>query len=280
MSLSGAANFGIINNGTTNAKSDLYQNISVTAAMSSETDNGLTFGASLTVRSGDDVDLDVGDLGTNANPLTKALSDVSFGNIYVSGAFGKLTIDRDGLDNLHNDAFSHDVMYEYSVGSLSFAMTADIDNNGAAYKDGEEFSVRVIYNAAPLKVTILTDDGGEYDATVDYAVNDMIGLRLNYDTNGQTVNGKTEAETIIRASYASGAFSGHIALADDEDDQWEIGLGYKASGVTLGAVIAENDGKGETEMDLTAEYDLGGGMSLLARTNESGAYFVGAALKF
>ena len=61
VSLSGAANFGVINTGGA-ADTVMYNNVSVTAAMSGETDGGLTFGASLTMRSGDDVDLDVGDI--------------------------------------------------------------------------------------------------------------------------------------------------------------------------------------------------------------------------
>ncbi|MGB1265000.1 MAG: porin, partial [Nereida ignava] len=102
VSLSGSANVGLINNGTAGAATDMYQNISITAAMTGATDGGLTFGASLTTRNGDDVDLDVGDLGANASNI-KALSDTSFGNIYVSGDFGTLTFDRDGIDNVHND---------------------------------------------------------------------------------------------------------------------------------------------------------------------------------
>ena len=78
VTLSGAANFGLLNNGTDDAV--MYNNASITAAMSGETDGGLTFGASLTVRNGDDVDLDTGDL--QANPAAHAaLSATSFGNI-------------------------------------------------------------------------------------------------------------------------------------------------------------------------------------------------------
>jgi outer membrane protein OmpU len=64
VSLSGAANVGIINNGTAGAQDMMYQNISITATGAGETDGGLTFGATLTMRAGDDVDLDVGDLQT------------------------------------------------------------------------------------------------------------------------------------------------------------------------------------------------------------------------
>jgi len=276
VSLSGAANVGIINDGTAGAETDMYQNMSITATMSGETDGGLTFGATLSVRNGDDVDLDVGDLGDNTSGAIAPLSATSFGSVFVSGDFGTITFDRDGIDNVHNDDFSHDVSYAYSAGALSVTVTADIDNDGAAYADGEEFAAKVVYSAAPVTVTVATDDSGEADATLAYALNDMIGLSVNFDTDGQGA----ESETIVKATYANGGISAHLALADDDDDQWEIGLGYTAGALTLGAVFAENDGAGDTEMDITASYDLGGGMAIKAATNESGAYFVGTALAF
>ena len=273
VSLSGAANFGLLNNGTDDAV--MYNNASITAAMSGETDGGLTFGASLTVRNGDDVDLDTGDL--QSNPAAHAaLSDTSFGNIYVSGGFGKLTFDDNGIDNAHNDDFSHDVMYTGTFGAVAVTATADVDGSGTA--DGESFSVKTVYSSDALPVTFATDDGGESDTTLAYAVNDMITASLNYDTNGQTT-----AETIVKVAYSNAGVTAHLALADDDDDQWELGLGYTANGMSIAAVFAENDGDATTtdeEMDITASYDLGGGMTMNAAYNESGAFFIGSKMSF
>ena len=266
--------------------------------MSGETDGGLTFGATLSVRNGDDVDLDAGDLGDNTSGNIDQLSATSFGSVFVSGDFGTITFDRDGIDNVHNDDFSHDVSYAYSAGALSVTVTADIDNVSAAtvttadtttgaltdtttvtdpaYTDGQQWAAKVGYTMDAITVSVATDDSGEADATIAYALNDMIGLSVNFDTDGQGA----ESETIVKATYANGGISAHLALADDDDDQWEIGLGYTAGALTLGAVFAENDGAGDTEMDITASYDLGGGMAIKAATNESGAYFVGTALAF
>jgi outer membrane protein OmpU len=284
VSLSGAANVGFINNGTAGAKAELYENTSITAKMSGATDNGLTFGAALSVRNGDDVDLDVGDLGKaiNLNPGSKALSATSAASIFVTGSFGTLSFNRNGFDNLMDDAFeNHDVSYTYSVGGLSVGVTADIDDSETTTnKGGEDVSVSVVYTAAPVKLTVKTDDSGDYDFTAAYTVNEMIGVSVNYDTDGQTVGTTAEAETIVRVSFKQGDVSGHIALADDDDDQWEIGLGYSANNLTLGAVLAEDGAGTDTEMDLTASYNLGGGMTINAATNETGAYFVGAAFKF
>ena len=293
VTFSGAANFGVINTGgtaavaavaataTTNAvvaanavpagDTVMYNNVSVTAAMSGETDGGLTFGSSLTFRSGDDVDLDVGDI-TNAG----ALGATSLGNIYVSGDFGKLTFDANGVDNAHNDDFSHDVMYNGTFGALAVTVTANVEDGTTA--DGEDFSAKVVYSASGITVTAATDDSGESDTTLAYVLNDMITASLNYDTNGQTT-----AETIVKVAYSNAGVTAHLALADDDDDQWELGLGYTANGMSIAAVFAENDGDATTtdeEMDITASYDLGGGMTMNAAYNESGAFFIGSKMSF
>ena len=266
--------------------------------MAGETDGGLTFGASLSIRNGDDMDFDAGDLGTNDNTATEiaastgnqdndgdvtALSDTSFGSIYVSGDFGKLTFDRNGLDNVHNDDFgAHDVQYDYSVGALSVALTADIDNNNATYAKGEKWSAKVGYTMDAITLTAATDDSSESDITVAYAVNDMITASVNYDTDGHAITGGTEAETIVKVAYANAGVSAHVAMADDKDDSWEVGFGYTAGAMTFGVVAAERASATDssTEMDVTASYDLGGGMSIKGATNESGAWFVGTALAF
>ena len=272
VSLSGAANFGILDNGTDGAV--MYNNASLTAAMSGETDGGLTFGASLTVRNGDDVDLDTGDLANNPAALT-ALTATSFGNIYVSGGFGKLTFDSAGIDNLMDDAGTNvqDVQYEGTFGALAVTLQADIDGSNTA-ADGD-WAAKAVYSANGVTVTAVTNSGSEYDATVAYAVNDMITASVNYDSNGQTTS-----ETIVKVAYSNAGVTAHLALADDDDDQWELGLGYAANGLSIAAVFAE-DGEGtKTESDITASYDLGGGMSINAATNESGAFFIGSKMSF
>jgi outer membrane protein OmpU len=274
VALSGAANVGVLNNGATGAKTFMYNDVSVTAAMSGETDGGLTFGASLSMRSGNDVDLDVGDLGKATNVAATKLSDMSLGKIYVSGDFGELTFDANGIDNLMDDGFAHDVSYEVTFGALDVTATANVDG-GAQAANGGDFSVEAVYASNSLTVTVAADDSSDFDATGEYALNDMITASLNYDTDGQTT-----AETIAKVAYSNAGVTAHLALADDDDDQWELGLGYKANGMSIKAVFAENDGAGDMESDITASYELGGGMTLDAATNESGAFFIGSKMKF
>jgi outer membrane protein OmpU len=282
LSLSGAANVGILDNSADDAF--FYNNVSVTAAMSGETDNGLTFGASLTFRAGNDVDLDVGDLGDNlenefsdVDDVDNDVGNVDLGNIYVSGGFGKLTFDRDGIDNVHDDEIQHDVMYEHTLGNVAFSATYNLDNGDTV---GDEYSAKVAYTANPVTFTFKTDDSGEADATLAYVMNDMITASINYDTDGQTIDAIEAKKTTVKAAYSNNGLTAHLALADDDDDQWELGLGYAANDLSVVAVIAENDGGDSTETDLTASYDLGGGISINAATNESGAFFIGSKMSF
>jgi outer membrane protein OmpU len=270
VSLSGAANFGVINTGGA-ADTVMYNNVSVTAAMSGETDGGLTFGASLTMRSGDDVDLDVGDI-TNGG----ALGATSLGNIYVSGDFGKLTFDANGIDNAHNDDFSHDVMYTGTFGALAVTATANVE--GGVTADGEDYSLKLVYAANGLTLTGATDDGGEYDVTAAYAINDMLTASVNFDSNGGTVAG--DDETIVKVAYANEGITAALSIKDGVvGNEWAVALGYAANGMAVN--LAVDDGGSE---DLSASYDLGGGMSVLAGANEGAAgdraFFIGSKMSF
>ncbi|MDG1449436.1 MAG: hypothetical protein P8Q93_05950 [Ascidiaceihabitans sp.] len=270
VSLSGAANVGILDNGT--AAAFMYNNVSITAAMSGETDGGLTFGASLTVRNGNDVDLDVGDLNKAANVTGAALSATSLGNIYVSGGFGKLTFDHNGIDNVMDDGSeSHDVKYEGTFGALSVAATAAVSSATAPTALGDDWSLSLGYAVSGVTLTLKTDDSGEADVTAAYALNDMVTATLNYDTDGQT----SGAETTVTVAYANDGLSAALSLYDDKADAWKLALGYTANGFSVNAAIT--DGGSE---DLSASYDLGGGMSINAATNESGAWFIGSKMTF
>jgi len=277
VTLSGAANFGVVNDGSAGAETQAYNNASVTATMSGTTDNGLTFGTNLTVRVGDDVDLDAGDLGDNAT--IAALSATDFGNIFVSGAFGTLTFDREGIDNLMDDGFKHDIRYDYSAGGWTIGLTAEIDNTGGA--GGDDWSASIGYAMDALTVTVKTDDSGDADATISYAINDMLTVSLNHDTDGQTVSGADDAENTLTVSYNAGnGFTGSLSLIDDDDDAWEASLGYTMGALTLGATLGEDGADDDVEVDVSASYDLGGGMKINAAANETGAFFLGAAMSF
>jgi outer membrane protein OmpU len=268
ITFSGSANvgFGDLNETAPLVAEDavlLYQNISVTTSMSGETDTGLAFGASITFRAGDDLDLDAGDLNNDGT-----LSDISFGNVFISGDWGKLTFDRDGLDNLNDDDYSHDLQYDYSFDAVSVSLTYDFNAKTAA--DGEKFSLKLAYSADPFSASITTEDGGDFDVTLGYQITSEIKVSYTYESDNE--------ENTIKGVYDNGTFNASLALSDT-DSEWDLGLGYTANGITIGANYGDQD-TGDESWDLSASYDLGGGLTVKAMTNESEAYYVGLAMSF
>ena len=269
ITFSGSANvgFGELNddstggalNGATGAQ--MYQNISLTTTMSGETDTGLAFGASITFRNGDDIDLDAGDLDYDGD-----LSTASFGNVFISGDWGKLTFDRNGLDNLWNDDFSHDIQYDYSFDAFSFSLTYDIDGSG----DSEEWSAKIAYAADAFSASLATDNSGEYDITLGYQITSEIKVSLTNESD--------TGENTLKGVYDDGTFNASLAISDT-DSEWDLGLGYTANGIAIAANYGDQD-TGDESWDLSASYDLGGGLTVKALANESDAYYVGLAMSF
>ena len=189
----------------------------------------------------------------------------------MSGDFGKLTFDANGIDNAHNDDFSHDVMYTGTFGALAVTATANVE--GGVTADGEDYSLKLVYAANGLTLTAATDDGGEYDVTAAYAINDMLTASVNFDSNGGTVAG--DDETIVKVAYANDGVTAALSIKDGVvGNEWAVALGYAANGMAVN--LAVDDGGSE---DLSASYDLGGGMSVLAGANE-GAAGVGILHRF
>lgn len=265
MSFTGTANVGIgeLNGGSGDL--EMYQNLSATAVMSGETDNGLSFGATLTFRSGDDLDLDVGDLNDDGT-----LSDISFGSIFISGAFGKLTFDREGIDNLQNDDFSHDFMYEYTVGSISFALTADVEGTG----DGEEYSAQVKYDDDVILARLAVEDSGDFDLVLGYQINEMFNVGLTHESDNDGGNG----ENTLNLQYATGPVTVDLDLSD-VGGEYDLSVAYAEGPLSLFAKYGSNEA-GVEDWDLSASYDLGGGLTVQALTNQSDAYYVGLAMSF
>ncbi len=279
VALSGRAEMGIFDSDAV-AGVQFFTDIDVTFTMSGETDNGLTFGAS--------VDLDEGGSGAAA---VADNTDDGGATIFISGSFGTVTMgDTDGaLDwalteagnvgnpgSINDDETSHAgyvgsyldgandgqiLRWDYSFGDFGVAVSVEDDNGGAGI-DG-------IANTA--------DDDGD----IGYA----IGLRYNLDLGGTTValgighqeaasatGGPTASATGISASANfAGGFSAGIVYADWDDDDdtvngpdsnYGIGVGYTTGAFTVHANYGEVEFDDGTDVDgfgVAAAYDLGGG---------------------
>jgi outer membrane protein OmpU len=264
----------------TSGVSQFFTDIDVTFTMSGETDNGLTFGAS--------VDLDEGGAGAAAVANN---ADDGGATIFISGGFGTLTMgDTDGaLDwaiteagNINNggsiadDETSHSyyigngldgrydgqiLRYDYSFGDFGVAISTEMDDSDAR-DDG--YAIGFKYGM---------DMGGS-------AIN--FGLGYQIATTGargergvfEEVEAGTEIEVLALSVMGTfGDFAAGIMYADiDSDDAGvvgdyvQIGGGYSANGLTIHANYSvlsnaafDAGGLDRDSYGLSVAYDLGGG---------------------
>ncbi|RLJ51909.1 outer membrane protein OmpU [Litoreibacter meonggei] len=245
-----------------------FTDIDVTFTMSGETDNGLTFGAS--------VDLDEG--GNQA--ATKNNSDDGGATIFISGGFGTVTMgDTDGaLDWALTDAGNVG-----NPGSIADDETTHAGYNGAYLDGGNDGQIlRWDYTSGAWGVAVsLEDDNGSN--AVNTGIGYAIGFKYALDLSGTTVNfglghqraadgapgTATDAKATgvsVSATFANGLAAG-IEYTDMTNSVFDkhigVGVGYTTGAISVHAnygkydgVVAANDQKG---FGLAAAYDLGGG---------------------
>lgn len=258
VAISGYAEIGIWSNAAGDVQ--FWHDLDATFTMTGTTDGGLEFGAK--------VDLDeapnLGGPGDHDNG----------GEVWVSGAFGKLTMgdtdgaldwalaDMDGgMTSIADDHSTHVawfggsafdgvgdnqvVRYENTFGDLGFAISAEQGDDGVGVVD-DIFGIAVKYNA---------NLGGT-----------DVALGLGYQDAGN--NGS--AVGVSAAASLAGGFGGKIGYIDYSDiggsgvDGSHIGaeISYKSGpiGVAVNYGKIEVDGLGDVDSwGAVANYDLGGG---------------------
>ncbi|SFR36320.1 porin [Litoreibacter janthinus] len=267
VALSGRAEMGVFR--TTATDMQFFTDIDVTFTMSGETDNGLTFGAS--------VDLDEGGAVSNA---TQNNADDGGATIFISGGFGTVTMgDTDGaLDWALTEAGNVG-----NPGSLADDETTHAGYLGS-YLDGANDGqiLRWDYTSGAFGVAVsLEDDNGSNVAStgIGYA----IGFKYALDLSGTTVNfglGYQKAADAVgvandvkatglsvSAAFTNGLSAG-VTYTDfknhaSRDKHYSIGMGYTTGAISVHAnygkfsgVTAAQDAKG---FGVAAAYDLGGG---------------------
>lgn len=291
VALSGRAEMGIFNPAGA-GDWQFFTDIDVTFTMSGETDNGLTFGAS--------VDLDEGGAGS---PAVANNADDGGATIFISGSFGTVTMgDTDGaLDwalteagnvgnpgSIADDETAHGgYLGSYLDGGAFTGAAAP-----AATRAGDGQILRWDYSFGDFGVAVsLEDDNGTAgpNASIGYA----IGLKYDLAITGGTVsfgighqvaanNGaafvaplnpavKQKASGISISAALDNGFSAGIVYTDMSnlgvDKHVGVGLGYTSGPISVHA----NYGKfsadtttvpgsvDTTGYGLSAAYDLGGG---------------------
>lgn len=261
VTLSGEAAMGVARDGdntVANAFNDgefyMYNSAKLIVTMAGESDAGLTFGASF--------DTSVGRGYAFADDEGFEEKDGAFGTpeIFVEGAFGKLSGKIDGYNYLVNDDDDDDadVKYVYTGGAVTGTVILE---------EGGETSLGIVYKTDAFSV------GAAYDS-----FNGGANLTGSYTFGSVTVSAKAENADAggvneIKVAYAQDGIEASVKI--DDASGWEVAGGYTANGI--GVDVSTNQ---DSEWALEGSYDLGGGASVVGGANYADDLYAGVAFKF
>jgi outer membrane protein OmpU len=279
VTLTGSAEMGIV--GGDNMDTQFWHDLDVKFTLSGETDNGLTFGATVDL---DEIGDDACNLGQTGNPAPGAC--VEEHSVFISGAFGTLTLgDTDG-------AFDWALQEIDAVGDISDASTGHAGFSGNAgldgFYDGQIARYDYTFGAFSFAVSAEMDDrqnnndpifgiGGKY--TGDFGAV-AIGFGIGYQTVDMA---GTQSEVIgasVDAKYAGFRLIANYSDFDNVtrtdgsvgvvarpiDSHYGIGAFYETGAISFGANYGVYEAAaGNLEgYGVAANYDLGGGAVLKA----------------
>jgi len=259
--LSGWGEMGII--GGDNIETQFHGDIDVKFSLSGETDNGLTFGAT--------IDLD--EVGSGISHTGGPQS------IWIGGSWGKLTLgDTDG-------AFDW-AMKEAIIGSAIIDNHEHAGYNGNAGLDGL-YDKQVLrydnsFNGFGVAVSAMLDDTGSgVGATPAVPIGPfgdaVLGLGVKYSTDlggaalGVGVGYQTDSITDIMGISVDVKTDGGISAIlnysdlDNGDSHTGVAVGYSMDALTIGVNWGENDvgGVATAGTGLAVNYKLSKGVKIL-----------------
>jgi outer membrane protein OmpU len=261
ITISGSAAAGIHSGLDAGASADgIYSQAGVDFAMSGATDNGIAFSASVNIDAGNEVDTADFELdGVDANA-------VSFGSVSMTGAFGTLTFDDGGIDNLYNGDFTAaDVSYSTTVGAISLSVAHDTAESDDAN------SMSAGYAVSGMTFTLAASEaaaGTSASVSVAYALNDTVSVTGKTDQ----VAGAESVQTITAATTLNGV---SVALSSANNSTWDVDLGYTAGGFALTYGVDETDA-----WTATASTALGGGATFAAGVSSEDEMYAGVSFAF
>jgi outer membrane protein OmpU len=239
----------------------IYSNAGVDFTMTGATDNGISFSASVNIDAGTEVDtgdfeLDGADGGT-----------AGLGAVSMTGAFGTLTFDDGGIENLYSDGLSNaDVSYSTTLGAVSLTVAHDT----AAASTGAN-SLSAGYTASGMAFTLTASEaaaGTSASLAVSYALNDSVTITADSD---QAAGGES-VQTIGAATTLNGV---SVSVESANNSTWDVDLGYTAGGFALTYGVDEGDA-----WSATATAALGGGATFAAGVNGEDSMYAGVSFAF
>ena len=256
------AELAIINGSAASASGDgVYSSAGVDFTMTGATDNGISFSATVNIDAGTEVDtadmeLDGADGGT-----------AGLGAVSMTGTFGTLTFDDNGIDNLYNGDFTAaDVSYSTTVGAISLAIAHDTAGVAAAN------SMSAGYSASGMDFTLTASEaagsGTSSKLAVAYALNDTVSLSGSTDQAA----GKESVQTIGATTTLNGV---SVSVSSANNSTWDVDLGYTAGGFALTYGVDETDA-----WTATATSALGGGATFAAGVSSEDEMYAGVSFAF
>jgi len=237
IALDGSANMGVKYNAAAANTTTIHHEVDFGISGSGTTDGGLTFGASL------DVDDDNAALGT-----------VNDSEVFVSGAFGTLTLGSvdpatdgfgsadvgfdgigvdDDAESIKTAGSTADIHFSTTFGALGVIVSAHSTNNDAA--------VRLSYNF------------GDFSASIGHA--DNSGAGANRSATSIQLGG-TFGAVSANAFYTDG--SGSVTT-----NGYGVDFGYTMGATTYTIAYGDTDAAGDdADFGIGVAYNLGGGATL------------------
>jgi outer membrane protein OmpU len=239
----------------------IYSNAGVDFTMTGATDNGISFSASVNIDAG--MEIDAGDFELDGKDAGAA----GLGAVSMTGAFGTLTFDDGGIENLYSDGLSNaDVSYATTVGAVSLTVAHDT----AAASTGAN-SVSAGYSASGMAFTLTASEaaaGTSASLAVSYALNDTVTITADTDQAA----GKESVQTIGASTTLNGV---SVSVESANNSTWDVDLGYTAGGFALTYGVDETDG-----WTATATSALGGGATFAAGVNSEDSMYAGVSFAF
>jgi outer membrane protein OmpU len=239
----------------------IYSNAGVDFTMTGATDNGISFSASVNIDAG--MEVDTGDFELDG----KDGGTAGLGAVSMTGAFGTVTFDDGGIENLYSDGLSNaDVSYSTTVGAVALTVAHDT----AAASTGAN-SVSAGYSASGMAFTLTASEaaaGTSASLAVSYALNDTVTITADTDQAA----GKESVQTIGAATTLNGV---SVSVESANNSTWDVDLGYTAGGFALTYGVDETDG-----WSATATSALGGGATFAAGVNSEDSMYAGVSFAF
>ncbi len=239
VSVSGDGRMGVV---STDGTSEFSSRMRIKFTGSGTTDGGLSFGGSF--RAADVV-------GTvNGAKVSKPTDDGTSGSVYISGAFGKITMGSTG--NAVDSLVSNVSGVGYGASGLDGAQELGLVDS--AIKEGVSYNIAISGATVEVGAGQLDGTSEYYSAAVAYAFGG-INAAIGYESD---VN---DSQTKAAFSAKVGPASVKVAVADrdsNEDLGYAISTDFAMAGATVTAYYA-NDNADEANMAVGVSYDLGGG---------------------